>query len=185
MTVLYWNHRDLSFRDVKVCRALTLAINRRELLQVLNFPPGTPVLDALFSRRQIRSRDFPEPMPYHPELANRLLEEAGWRTQNQEGLRERDGKPFNFTVLAGNQYGQEDAVVYIQTQFRRVGVRMNIDRREPSAIFERTLAGDYEAAINVLYTAGGAWRRSGTIFDRSQLCESAFPRANKAAPKRL
>ena len=49
-----WNHRNPLFDDNKVRRALTLAINRRELLQVLNLPPSTPLFDALLLREQLR-----------------------------------------------------------------------------------------------------------------------------------
>src|SRR5262249_14770563 len=75
--VLCWNLNNPLFRDDKVRRALTLAINRRELAQVLNYPGQTPVLDAPLSRGQLERQDFAEPIPYDPELANRLLDSAG------------------------------------------------------------------------------------------------------------
>lgn len=33
---------------------------------------------------------------YDPSLARRLFEEAGWRDENGEGVRERDGEEFSF-----------------------------------------------------------------------------------------
>jgi ABC-type transport system substrate-binding protein len=63
VSALYWNHRHPLFRDVRVRRALTLAINRRELAQALNYPADTPVLDAPLSRASFNAgssaRRFP------------------------------------------------------------------------------------------------------------------------------
>src|SRR5262249_52814970 len=97
VNTLFWNHRNVLFRDPGVRRALTLGINRRELLEVLNFPRGTPVLDSLFGSRQMRRREFPEPIPYDPALAAQLFDAAGWQNRNKTGLRERHGRAFAFS----------------------------------------------------------------------------------------
>jgi peptide/nickel transport system substrate-binding protein len=149
---LLWNHRHPLFRDAKVRRALTLAINRRELFQACNFPSDTPLLDAPVSARQFRLRQFAAPIPYDPEQAGRLLDEAGWYKRNREGLRERDGKPFRFTAVSGRTLAQDTAAVYIQAQLRRVGVRMEIQTLEDTVQFRRAATGEYEAAINRVET---------------------------------
>ncbi len=149
VNVLFWNHRNELFRDPNVRRALTLGINRHELLQVLNFPADTPVLDSLLSNRQMRRRDFPEAIPYDPVLAGQLLDAAGWQTRNKEGLLERNGRPFTFTALVGSG-PDPSATVYVQAQLKRLGVKMNLDTR--SGASQRVLTGDYEAAFNRMFT---------------------------------
>jgi peptide/nickel transport system substrate-binding protein len=135
----WWNARHPLFQDGKVRRALTLAINRREL-NLLDFPEDMPIFDFPLTKRQLERGDFPEPIPYDPRLANRLLDEAGWSARNRDGLRVRHGKPFRFRLLGGGP-----VAVYVQERFKRVGVRMDIrPHAEPEAQIK---AGDFEAAL--------------------------------------
>ncbi len=147
IVALLWNHRHALFRDPKVRRALTLAINRRELHQVLNLPEEAPVFDVIFSEREFQRGELPEPLPYDPEQAKRLLDEAGWRDQSGEGLRQRDGRPFRFTVIAQSYEGADKAAVYIQAGLRRMGVQMDVTVLDWDAVLHRMRATNFEAAI--------------------------------------
>ena len=151
-SVLFWNHRNELFRDPNVRRALTLGINRRELLQVLNLPPDTPVLDSLCSDRQMRRREFPEAFPYDPVRASHLLDDAGWQKRNPEGLRERSGRPFTFTALLTNRPFDPgpNAAIYVQAQLKRLGIKMNLDPTPSAMAYPRVNAGDYQAAFHIM-----------------------------------
>ncbi len=144
---IFWNHRHRFFREAKVRRALTLAINRRELLGVRNLPADLPLFDVIFSGRQRDS--LPDHLPYDPESARRLLEEAGWVDEDGDGIRERSGERFRFDVLVAAS-GEREAV-YVQAQLRRVGVHMDItSRADRGQVFRQVRGGDFEAAISRL-----------------------------------
>ncbi len=148
--VIYWQNDDPLFRDPNIRRALTLAINRRELLQVLHLPDTLPIFDGVFTRRQLRRGQLPAPLPYDPAEARSLLDAAGWRVRHGNAVRERDGRPFRFTaiVLPGTsvQPGDEQAAVYVQDQLRRIGVRMDLQLLG-SGIADRLKSGKFEAAF--------------------------------------
>lgn len=145
-----WNERRPFFADPKIRRALTLAINRRELHQLLNFPEWTPIFDVLFTRDQLRRGELPQPLLYDPKLASRLLDETGWRAQAGDGLRHGDGKPFRFTALVYPISGMNEAAIYVQAALRRVGIQMDISTMDEPALSQRVRAGDFDAAIFIM-----------------------------------
>lgn len=159
---LYWNNDLPLFQDVRVRRALTMAIDRRGLLRVLNLPEEMPIVDGPFTPGQMRRRDLPPPVPYDAEGARSLLEAAGWRDRDGDGVRERGGQAFRFTVLT-RTFSQEHVpgtaapAVYIQSQLRKVGVRMELQLLDPSVVVGRLEAGEFEAVLSWLRVYETPW----------------------------
>ena len=153
---IHWNQRHPLFRDPIVRRALTMAINRRELIQMLNYPEDTPIFDGLSSwrraHRQYLTGKLGEPLAYNPDAAKQLLEAAGWRDQDGDGVRERAGEEARFTMLAGGGgilSGLEPAI-YIQEQLRRVGIQVDIRHAERGVAGATFRAGEFDATIRSL-----------------------------------
>jgi peptide/nickel transport system substrate-binding protein len=147
VTALHWNHRHDLFHDTAVRRALTMAIDRSELLGVLNLPRDLPLFDVVFSERQWDS--LPAPLPFDPDRARDLLGQVGWLDRDGDRILERDGVPFRFVVLVTGDVERE--AVYVQDQLGRVGVRMDIERLSDWAqVFRRVRTGDFEGAISPL-----------------------------------
>ena len=153
MAAIAWNHRHRLFGDARVRRALTLAIDRRELHRVLNLPEETPIFDGLMTERQMQRGDIPEAVPYDPERAKQLLDEAGWI--DVDGMRRREGEAFRFTALTRSDKDLDKAAIYIQAQLRRLGIQMEIRTLESGVVEQRMRAGAFEAAISVFTTFGG------------------------------
>jgi peptide/nickel transport system substrate-binding protein len=144
---IYWNHHHPLFRDSMVRRALTLAINRRELVQVQNYPENTPIFDVIYTWRQFVRGELPEPLPYDPERAKQLLEEAGWRDQDGDGIRERAGEEARFTAMALEEKMVQPAI-YVQEQLRRVGIQMEVRPMADGPLRARLRAGEFEAVFD-------------------------------------
>jgi peptide/nickel transport system substrate-binding protein len=147
---IFWNHRNPLFGNVTVRRALTLAINRRELHRVLNFPDDFFITDGFLTENQAMREEIPEPLPYDPEQAKRLFEEAGWHDSNANRIRDKDGREFHFTMIVEDGINKT-AAVYIQDQFRRVGIRMEIRNLHSSVIKHRFKYGKFDATIVETY----------------------------------
>jgi peptide/nickel transport system substrate-binding protein len=150
---LQWNHRHFLFKDATVRRALTMAINRRELFEVLNFPPDVPIFDGLGSypraQTQYEKGLLGEPIPFDPERARALLESAGWQDTDGDGIREKNGEPARFEVLVYSDriLSTVEPGVYIQDQLRSIGVQMDIKQSEQFVAGSAYFAGNFDAAF--------------------------------------
>jgi len=142
---IYWNHRTVFFQDARVRRALTLAIDRRELLEVLNIHAELPLFDVIFSERQWGG--LPDPLPHDRQRAEALLDEAGWRDADGNGIRERGEVELRFTLLVWGTDGMRVGV-YVEDQFRKIGVRAEIQSvADWATLFQQIRSGQFEAGV--------------------------------------
>jgi peptide/nickel transport system substrate-binding protein len=119
---------------------------------VLNFPDDFFITDGIYTNFQDIRGEIPEPLPYDPEQAKRLFEEAGWHDSNANRIRDKDGREFYFTIIVEDGIHKQ-AAVYIQDQLRRVGIRMEIQNLHRSVIKHRFKYGKFDAAIVETYNS--------------------------------
>jgi peptide/nickel transport system substrate-binding protein len=121
--LLIFNASDPRLADVRVRRALTLALNRRQIVR--NATKG--IEDAEHANKGLFRWAYDpriEPLPYDPAAARRLLDEAGWKV-GPDGIRARDGKRLDFTavIIAGHPIFATEAAEAAQ-QLRAVGIEL-------------------------------------------------------------
>lgn len=146
---IYWKTDHPLFSDARVRRALTHALDRHELLRLLNLSTDLPIADGIFTRRQLQRREWSAPLRYDPEQAKALLEAAGWIDRDGDGVREKDATRFHFTGTVWQGEGLPQLATYVQQFLRQVGVRMDIAYVEPTVMWQRLKAGDFEAWFGV------------------------------------
>lgn len=139
--------RDI-FKDLRVRQALSLALDKREIIDGVllgygrtatgPFPPSSWAFDPA----------VPE-SPFDPVRAKALLAEAGWRDTDGDGVLDKEGKPFSFTVITnqGNKIREQTALI-LQAHLARIGVEVNVRVLEWSSfIHDFVDKGNFDAII--------------------------------------
>ncbi|MEX2570980.1 MAG: peptide ABC transporter substrate-binding protein [Gemmatimonadota bacterium] len=128
MTLVFWNTRLPLFSESRVRRALTLALDRRAISDVLTDgrgPPGGATITPF--HRDFEVANAAAALPHDIARSRRLLADTGW-TRGEDGiLRNLEGDPFRFTLtLSSANQPHADAAQIIQEQLRPLGVQVDI-----------------------------------------------------------
>ncbi len=146
-TYLGYNLEDQRFADRRVRQALTYAINKKEIVDGVLMGLGQEATGPYKPGTWFSNPDVPR-FDYDPAKAKALLAEAGWRP-NAEGILEKDGKPFEFTILTnqGNDLRVRTAEI-IQRRLRDVGILVKIRTVEWAAFLKEFIdKGRFEAVL--------------------------------------
>jgi peptide/nickel transport system substrate-binding protein len=146
-TYLGYNLLDPKFKDVRVRQALTSAINKEEIIDGVLLGLGTPATGPYKPGTWFYNPDVPT-FPYDPAKAKELLAAAGWRL-NGQGVLEKEGQPFEFTILTnqGNEVRVRSAEI-IQRRLKEVGVLVKIRTVEWAAFLKDFIEkGRFEAVL--------------------------------------
>jgi len=142
-----WNTRREPFTDARVRRAMTHAINRQEIIEALLEGYGSPATSTIPPWSPLYPETV-EPLPYDPQQAMRLLEEAGWTDRNGDGIRENAaGRPLRFTLLSSDAPLNRNVVAVVQSQLRQVGVDAQVRSLEFQTLLTQHRARDFDAVL--------------------------------------
>src|SRR5690606_11750382 len=82
--------------DVRVRKAIVMAIDRQEIVDTLLYGRTTVAVNELGTTPYFN--DSLAPLPFDPQQAAELLDEAGWLV-GSDGVREKDGRRLSLTHI--------------------------------------------------------------------------------------
>jgi peptide/nickel transport system substrate-binding protein len=136
------------FRDVRVRQAMAYAVNKQEIIDGVYqglavpstgpFPPTSWACDPSI-----------KPYPFDLERAKRLLADAGWSDSDHDGILDRQGQKFQFTIMTnqGNKVRETMALV-VQNALARIGIKVDVRIMEWSAFIDKfTKQREFDAVL--------------------------------------
>jgi peptide/nickel transport system substrate-binding protein len=134
------------FGSPRTRRALTLAINRDEIVHAYLGKYGRVATGAVAPIFRWAYDDSLPPLPFDPQQATALLAEEGWHDSNGDGILDKGGKRFSFVLKlqAGNQLRNTIATV-IQQQLKRVQIEVTLEQVEPGTFWDDLMQRRYDA----------------------------------------
>jgi peptide/nickel transport system substrate-binding protein len=181
---LYWNLVDASnpsrphpiLGDRNVRRALAMGVDRATVVK--------SILDTLGVVAQgpfVSAQNFADPsvkaLTYDQNAAKALLDSLGWKDSNGDGVREKNGRPLQLTILVPTSSGMRIAAsVILQDQLKQLGVKLDVDKLENNAMSERLFGSRKWDGVLLTYhpepgSSGvrGNWRSSNATSGGSNL----------------
>lgn len=126
------NMRRAPFDDVRVRKAMAMLLDRPTMNRTLMY-------DQYFLHKSFWEDlyDAQHPCPntqvaFDVEGAKKLLAEAGWKVNPQNGQLEKDGKQFVFTFLTRDSSSDKFLAIYDQA-LKQVGIKMEVRAKDWSA----------------------------------------------------
>ena len=139
-----YNLKNPLFKDKRVRQALTHLVDREKILKIVfsglgRVTTGNFFIDSPYYDKSIK------PYSFSVKKAVQLLKEAGWVDRDGDGILDKDGRKFEFTVLTiSNSEVQEKMFPIIKEDMKEAGIKMNINKIEWSIYVQRLEKKDFE-----------------------------------------
>ncbi len=142
-----YNLKNSLFQDKRVRQALTHLTDRKRIIKEVyhglarmitgNFFIGTPYNDKSI-----------KPYVFSIAKAKKLLAAAGWKDSNDDGILDKNGKKFEFTMLSSSNNPNYDKILpMLKENMAQAGIIMNIKKTEWSVFVQAMGEKKYDACI--------------------------------------
>ena len=145
------------FDEVALRRAFAHGVNKEEIVAVATEGicevAHSWLREGVFGWTSEMAQYSPE---YDPDKAAQILDEAGWDTFDNDGIRMRNGERLEFTYSVFDTELRLTAAELIQAQLREIGMDLRINSMETAAMFEHIRAGEHS-----VFPIGGGMQPAG------------------------
>ncbi len=145
---LGYNLQKPIFQDKRVRQAISYAIDKQELINGVLLGLGQVATGPYKPDTWVYNPDVKR-YSYAPEQAMALLDAAGWTDSDGDGIRDKEGRPFSFTIVTnqGNDLRTKSAEI-IQRRLKEVGIEVNIRVVEWATFLKEFIfPGNFDATI--------------------------------------
>ena len=144
-----WNLKNPLFQDVRVRKALALLMNREMINSKILHKTKVLASGPIYSWSDYAPENY-DPVPFDPKMAGQLLQEAGWRDTDRNGVLDKvmDGrkKEFRFSVLFKKDETMERMFTFYQQDLKKAGIVLDIQVLEWATLLKTVKDRKFEAA---------------------------------------
>ncbi|MCF3642455.1 ABC transporter substrate-binding protein [Rhizobium sp. TRM95111] len=138
------------FQDVRMRRALSIAIDRREINMAAFFGLGTPSADTVLPESPLYKADYAEAWAKHdPDRANALLDEIGLVERDSDGIRLLpDGRSAKIIIeTTGESNLETDVLELVTDHWRKIGIALFIRTSQRDVFRSRAISGEVTMSL--------------------------------------
>ncbi|WP_420243254.1 ABC transporter substrate-binding protein [Roseiterribacter gracilis] len=172
-----------AFRNVNFRRAVSMAIDRRAIVDIAGY--GYPIVNEYASglgrtyqdwTNAEAERKYSRFTKFDKDAARALLAESGFRDVNGDGFVENpDGSPISFYILAPNGWTDwVNSSQLVAEGLNAIGINARVSTPEPAAWTQKLISGNYDMAINAYLTGETPHRSLDMAFHSRHVGKSRF-----------
>lgn len=134
--------------DLAVRQAIAYATDYTGLINQVAFGQGGPIVANVWPSIEWAYNDELEPYSQDLEMAQAILDEAGWVDSDGDGVREKDGQPLSFSLMtnAGNET-RENIGIVMKDVLDSIGFDIQLDFLEFGTVVQNLVGQTYDAVI--------------------------------------
>jgi peptide/nickel transport system substrate-binding protein len=147
---LGFNNEHPILKDPALRRAIARAINRDEIVIAGYDGAADPIYGPLSPTEfgySERVENIAREQTYDPDLAASMLAEAGWTDSDGDGILDKDGEKLEFRFIFPASDTYKRMAETVQAQLSDVGIKLNLEAQEESALKAETVAGTHEVFL--------------------------------------
>ena len=152
--------------DVNVRRALLYATDQQAIIKTLYFGLHTAADEIFTPITPGYDPSLKGAYTHDPAKAGQLLDQAGW-TKGANGMRQKNGQPLKLSFINISGFGFDDISQLMQSQFRDVGIQVDINDQSFPAVGDAYNRGDHNLADFFYYDVDPYFVRA--IFGSDQI----------------
>ncbi|MBI4319847.1 MAG: peptide ABC transporter substrate-binding protein [Chloroflexi bacterium] len=125
LTLLILNTKSPVFGEKAVRQAVAYAIDRQQLIEVAAGGQAVKADSPVMPLSWAYNRDIKK-YEYRPAEAVRLLDSAGWRDADGDGIREKENQKLSFILLTNDKPQRIKAAEEISRQLIAIGMKVEV-----------------------------------------------------------
>ncbi len=133
------------FDDVNVRKALNYAVDKDLIIQQIYGGRAVALPGPLSPYNNFVNKNL-SPYPYDAAMAADLLKQAGWEDTDGDGILDKDGQPFVFTIDTLEDW--RPLAEAVADMYRAIGIDANVRFWEYSVIKEQLLGGERQGYLD-------------------------------------
>jgi peptide/nickel transport system substrate-binding protein len=133
------------FDDVQVRQALNYAVDKDLIIDAIYGGRAVALPGPLSPYNNFVNKSL-SPYPYDPDGALALLADAGWTDSDGDGILDKDGQPFSFTIDTIEAW--RPLAEAVAGQFREIGIDASVRFWEYSVVKPMLQAGERQAYLD-------------------------------------
>ncbi|MDL1896465.1 peptide ABC transporter substrate-binding protein, partial [Anaerolineae bacterium CFX7] len=139
MTLVFFNTTQPLFQDRTVRQALLYGMDRQKLIDDILQGQGIlgsgPILPNSWAYDESIKK-----YPYDPQRAADLLTQAGWQDTNDDGVRDKNGEPFAFSLVTNTDDPLRARIAQqLADDWKKIGVAVDVELMPAPALVQEAL----------------------------------------------